>query len=145
MKRMEMKIALTSLIMLVIGVVINGIYSVVSMNSSFFTFEVLASGFVSALFYLFYIWINTIRHKILAVIGITYFGLMFIFMSSSFEEVASSFSNWNWRDTIMSIFFIASYQIASYQGNKLLEEDNNIRLFSNAEEIEAENTEMTVD
>ena len=44
MKRMELKITLTFAIMFVVGVVISGIYSVVSNQSGFFTVEVMADG-----------------------------------------------------------------------------------------------------
>ena len=56
MKRMELKISLTFAIMFVIGVVINGIYSVTAMDSSFFTFDVVASGLLYAMFFLLYIY-----------------------------------------------------------------------------------------
>lgn len=59
MKRMELKISLTFAIMFVIGVVINGIYSVTAMDSSFFTFDVVASGLLYAMFFLLYIYILT--------------------------------------------------------------------------------------
>lgn len=63
MKRMELKITLTFAIMFVVGVVISGIYSVVSNQSGFFTVEVMADGLFTALVYLGYVWINTRRHQ----------------------------------------------------------------------------------
>lgn len=123
MKRMELKITLTFAIMFVVGVIISGIESVVSKQSVFFTFEVMADGLFTALVYLGYIWINTRRHQLLTYLGVLGIGFMVMFAAFSSEGVSGAFSGWNWKDTIMCIYYIVVYQIASYQGKKLLEED----------------------
>ena len=76
MKRMESKIALTFAIMFVVGFIINGIYSVITMEANFFTFEVMADAIFAALFYLFYVWIYSRKHKLLTVMGVVCIGLM---------------------------------------------------------------------
>ena len=58
-KRMELHITITFAIMFVVGVIINGLYSVISMKSNFFTFQVMAKGVIAALVYLVYVWIST--------------------------------------------------------------------------------------
>lgn len=127
MKRMKMetKIAITFFFMFIAGVVINGIYSVVSMNSNFFTFGVLEKGIFFALIYLFYIWIYTRRHKMLTLIGVNCIGLMSIFSTlSSFGVDNIRYSNWYGNYIILIIFCIVSAGIAAYQSEKLLEEEN---------------------
>lgn len=87
MKRMELKITLTFAIMFVVGVVISGIYSVVSNQSGFFTVEVMADGLFTALVYLGYVWINTRRHQLLVCLGVACIGFMFLFVLFSSEGV----------------------------------------------------------
>ena len=123
MKRMESKIALTFVIMFVAGVIINGLYSVISLGESFFSFNVMELAMFNALFYLGYIWLNTRRHKLLAHLGLWSIVLFVIFVSCSSDGNAGAFSSWNWRDTILIIYFLVAYMIADYQGKKLLEED----------------------
>ena len=148
MKRMELKITLTFAIMFVVGVVISGIYSVVSNQSGFFTVEVMADGLFTALVYLGYVWINTRRHQLLTCLGVACIGFMFLFVLFSSEGVSGAFSGWNWKDTVMCVYYIVSYQIASYQGKKLLEEDKEninitINLHGNDCVINPEDVEVT--
>lgn len=119
MKQMEIKITVTFAIMFVVGIIINGIYDVTSTNSNFFTLEVVAKGFVMALIYLAYIWINTRRHQMLATLGIfSCCCLALMLKRNSFEELV--FSGWNWYSTIVCIYYVIAYPIARYQGEKLL-------------------------
>lgn len=148
MKRMELKITLTFVIMFVVGVIISGIDSVVSKQSGFFTFDVMTEGLITALVYLGYIWINTRRHQLLACIGVLGIGSMVIFAVFSSEGVSNAFSGWDWKATIMCIYYIVAYQIASYQGKKLLEEDKEtinltINLHGNNGIITPEDVEIT--
>lgn len=108
--------------MFIAGVFINEIYSAVSMNSGFFTFGVLEKGLIFALIYLSYIWIFTRQHELLALIGAG--GIVFIIMSLSPCSLEVDNANWNWSKTILFIFCIVSAAIANYQGEKLLEEDD---------------------
>lgn len=125
MKRMKMetKIAITFFVMFIAGVAINGIYSVVSMNSSFFTFDVLKIGFIFAVLYLCYIWICTRRHTLLAIIGWNcIWGMIYFFGLSD-----NLFGNWNLNLIYIGvkyIYDIVAIIIAFYQSEKLLEEDN---------------------
>ena len=123
MKRMELHITITFAIMFVVGVIINGLYSVISMKSNFFTFEVMAKGVIAALVYLVYVWISTRRHKLLACIGVIGIGLVVIFASFSSEGVVGTYSSWNWKETVMLICYVIAFQIAKYQSKKLIEED----------------------
>ena len=147
MKRMELKITLTFAIMFVVGVIINGLYSVISLGESFFSFVVMASAMLSALFYLVYIWINTRRHKYIALLGLFCIGLFVIFASYSSEGSAGAFSSWNWKDTVMIVYYVISYEIACWQGKKLLEEDKesisiNVTLKG---DIKPEDVEVTIE
>ena len=148
MKRMELKISLTFAIMFVIGVVINGIYSVTAMDSSFFTFDVVASGLLYAMFFLLYIYINTRRHQLLAWLGLlSISGLLLLIIFSS-EGVSGTFSGWNWKDTISCVYYIIAYIIASHQGEELLKEDKetiNINIRVKGKIIKPEDVEITRD
>ena len=128
MKKMESKIALTFVIVFVVGIIINGLYNVISMNASFFSFEVLVIAMLSALVYMLYIWIFTRRHKTLALIGVSSSGLLFLLLGCSFNDVALSFESiatsfGTWRDIVMIIYFAIVSFIAEYQAKKLLKED----------------------
>lgn len=124
MKRMKMetKIAITFFVMFIAGVVINGIYSVVSMNSGFFTLDVLTYGLIFAMIYLFYIWVETRKHKMLSLIGVGCIFLIMTFATIPYTE-KSNF-NWNWFQIIELIWCFVSAGIASYQSEKLLKEEN---------------------
>ena len=148
MKRMELKISLTFAIMFVIGVVINGIYSVTALASSFFTFDVLASGLLGAMFFLLYIWINTRRHQLLARLGLFSIIVLLSFIIFSSEGVSGTFSGWNWKDTISCVYYIVAYIISIHQGEELLKEDKetiNIKINVKGEIIKPEDIEITRD
>ena len=142
MKRMELHIALTFAIMFVVGVIINGIESVVSLQSSFITCAVLAKGLFAALTYLLCVWINTRRHPLLTCIGIFGIVLMADFVAFSNVSVASISIGWNWKSIVMMIYYIIAGLIASYQGEKLLEEDkeNSISVLINLLDIYGDNS-----
>lgn len=120
MKRMELQITLTFAIIFVVIAIISGIESV-SMQSSFLTFDVMADGLRVALAYLAYIWLTTRRHQLLICIGIA--GILILWVGYSSKGIAGTISNWNWKDMAICICYIISFQIGSYQGKKLLEED----------------------
>lgn len=148
MKRMELKITLTFAIMFVVGVIISGIYSVISKQSGFFTFEVMADGLFTALVYLGYIWINTRRHQLLTYLGVLGIAFMVLLAGFSSEGVSGVFNSWNWKNTIMCIYYFVAFQIASYQGSRLLEEDKEainltINLHGNNDIIKPEDVEIT--
>ena len=148
MKRMELKITLTFAIIFVVGVIIRGIYSVISKQSSFFTFEVMADGLFTALVYLGYIWINTRRHQLLTFLEVLSIAFMVLLVGFSSERISGVFNSWNWKNTIMCIYCIVTFLIASYQGSRLLEEDKEtinltINLYGNNDIIKPEDVEIT--
>lgn len=128
MKRMESKIVLTFAIMFVVGFIINGLYSVISLGESFFSFGIMAKGMLTALMYLMYVWIYTRRHRTLAVMGVVSIALMVMFAGFSSEGVANTFSGWVWKDTVMSVVYVVAAFIADHQVDKLLEESKDIKL-----------------
>lgn len=148
MKRMELKITLTFAIMFVVSFIINGIHSVITMESNFFTFEVTANALIAAIVYLGYIWINSRRHQLLTLIGVLAICFLVIFIEFSSEGVAGSFSGWDWKATVMCFYYIIAFQIAKYQGEKLIEEDKktiNITINLKGDLIKPEDIEATID
>lgn len=146
MKRMELKITLTFAIMFVVSFIINGIYSVITMNLNFFTFEAMVNALFAALIYLGCIWINSRRHQLLAHIGALAICLLGLFIFFSSKGVSGSFSGWNCETIVMCIYYIIAFQIAEYQGKKLLEEDEetiNITIIKG--DIESEDIEASID
>ena len=123
MKKMEQKIALTFVIMFVVSLIINGIHSIITMESNFITFEVMTTALIDAIAYLVYIWIISRRHRLLAFIGALAICLVVLF--AYFSSVGSSdlFSGWDWKGTVMCIYYMIAAIISVYQGEKLLEED----------------------
>lgn len=147
MKRMESKIALTFVIMFVVGFIVNGLYSVISLGENFFSFGVMTKGMFTALMYLMYVWIYTRRHRMLAVMGVVGIVLMIMFGEFSSEGIANTFSVWVWKDTVMMIVYLAAAFIADYQADKLLEEDKeqvNIKLTIKGD-IKPEDVEVSLD
>lgn len=123
MKRMELEITLTFIIMSIVGIIINGFYFGIAMNSNFLNFDAIAYGIAMALVYLVCIWIFTRRHQWLALLGFLSFCLMLMLIAFSSGGVAI-FSNYsNWYYICLFIYFIITCQIAKYHGQKLLEED----------------------
>ena len=148
MKRMdeEAKIAVTFVLFAFIGIIINGCYSVISLEESFLSFEVIGNGLITALAYLMYIWIHTRRHKVLAIMGVCGIALIILcFLEKSTTPIAL-----NWKDTLFTIIYLATYVVAyvvaSYQAKKLLEEERmevsiNLTLMKdvNFEDVEVNN------
>lgn len=146
MKRMELKISLTFAIMFVIGVIINGIYSVTAMDSSFFTFDVAASGLCYAICFLMYIYFKTRRHQLLVCLGLFSISVFLLFITFSSEGVSGTFSSWSWKDTIFCEYCIIAYIIASHQEEELLKEDKEtINTNVKCETINPEDIEITRD
>lgn len=124
MKRMELKISLTFAIMFAIGIIISGIYSVTAMDSSFFTWGVLAEALSYSLVFLMFIWLSTRRHPLLAGLGLLSIGVFLLAIVFYFDGASEAvYDGWNWKDTISGLYCIIAFIIASYQGNKLLKED----------------------
>ena len=123
MKRMELEITLTFIIMSIVGIIINGFCFGIAMNSNFLNFDAIAYGIAMALVYLVFIWIFTRRHQWLASLGFFSFCLMLMLIAFSSCGVAilSNYSNWYY--ICLFIYFIITGQIAKYHGQKLLEED----------------------
>ena len=147
MKRMESKIALTFAIMFVVGFIVNGLYSVISLGENFFSFGVMAKGMLTALMYLMYVWVYTRRHRTLAVMGVVGIALMIMFAGFSSEGVANTFSGWVWKDTVMMVVYLAAAFIADHQADKLLEESKeqvNIKLTIKGD-IKPEDVEVSLD
>lgn len=147
MKRMESKIALTFAIMFVVGFIVNGLYSVISLGESFFSFGVMAKGMMVALIYLMYVWIYTRRHRKLAVMGVLGIAFMIMFAGFASEGVANTFSGWVWKDTVMTVVYLAEAFIADHQADKLLEESKeqvNINVTIKGD-IKPEDVEVSLD
>lgn len=147
MKRMESKIVLTFAIMFVVGFIVNGLYSVISLGESFFSFGIMAKGMLTALMYLMYVWVYTRRHRTLAVMGVVSIALMVMFAGFSSEGVANTFSGWVWKDTVMTVVYVVAAFIADHQADKLLEESKehvNIKLTLKGD-IKPEDVEVSLD
>jgi hypothetical protein len=156
MKRMELKIALTSVIVFIVGVIIRGIYSVIFKQSAFITIEVIENSGFDVIAYLLLIWIGiwllTRRYKLLTwllVLSIFFIGIC---DSISSGNVSSQIETLGWYNIIIfPIKGVVFGIIAGYQVEKLLEEDNkniniiNINLQDNKGYINPEELEITHD
>lgn len=125
MKEIELKITLTSIIMFLIGIINYGAYNVLVNKQPFITFEVMADGAMVALIYLFLIWVNSRRHQKLTILGIVYMLIIFLYLYSNKMEVTLSESVVNWKAIYLVGYCIISFEISSYQGKKLLNQEKN--------------------
>lgn len=122
MKRMKSKIALTFAIIFVVCFIVNGLYSVIFLGEDFFSFGAMRNGMIVALWYFMYIWIQTRRHRMLAMISVTGITFMILFAVSP-EGVVNLFRSWTLEYTVMAIEYVVVYSIAEYQvATSLLEE-----------------------
>lgn len=150
MKRMELRIAVTFAIMFVVGVIINGLYNVISMGESFFTWGVMANALIYALVYLGWIWLHTRRHQLLASLGVLGICFMILFIAFDAEGgIAATYSSFNWRSIFTMIYCIATSHLADYQGKKLREEEKetlNINIkYKGEQQLNPEDFEVSVD
>ena len=150
MKRMESRIALTFAIMFVVGVIVNGLYSVISKGEGFFTWGMMANALIYALSYLGWIWLHTRRHKLLASLGALSICFMILFIAFDAEGgIAATYSSFDWRSIFTMIYCIATSCLADYQGKELLEEDRkNIKIkikYKGEQQLNPEDFEVSVD
>jgi peptidoglycan/LPS O-acetylase OafA/YrhL len=123
MKKMELHISLTFAIAVAVSLIVSGIYSVTSKNSSFINWDVMTGAFIVGVVYLGYIWMCTRKHKAITWLAVFAICLVIIFYGLSTAEGDSSLLSFNWYDFVMIAIFFALFQIAQIQGKKLLEED----------------------
>lgn len=128
MKRMELQISLTFVIMCVVGIILSGIISVISGKTGFITNEVLVYGISAGLMYLGFIWIWASRHLFLALvstIAIELVILQIILLCKNIAGVSVVFDAWNLlQNIVLAINCVIGILISKYQAKKLLEEDN---------------------
>ena len=117
MKRMEKVIALTFAIIFVVSMVINGIYSVTTLEAGFFTKQVFAEALLWALTYLFYVWCFSRKHQLL-----TWLGLLCIAFVAVLTGYASTYNELISFDIITLICFTTMAIIGKYHSKKLLKE-----------------------
>lgn len=113
MKRMKLQIFVTLVMMFVVATVISGLYSVVAMKSSFITLSVIVDGILAMIAYLFYLWFHMTRYKWLAYAII--FSIVLLVLLIAFSEGVNILSVWNWKATIMIVYYNISFQIARKQ------------------------------
>lgn len=124
MKRMRLQVAVTFFILFVIASIISGIYNVVSMKN-FFTLQVIEEGIFAAIVYLIYLWLSTRRNKLKAYICFVIFGILLLLLIVAFSHwgVDNILSSWNWKNSVMIVYYTISFRIAEEQGKELLEEE----------------------
>lgn len=124
MKRMKSRIAITFVIIFVVGVLINGLNNIISLKKNLVTFDALVGAMQMALFYLMYIWMYTRKNQRLVfvgAIGVLIFLIFFVYAAGAEDELISSL---NFFDFINLIYYIIAASIANYQANQLLLEDD---------------------
>ena len=121
---MKSRIAITFVIMFVVGVLINGLNNIISLKVDFVTFDALADATLMALFYLMYIWMYTRKHQMLVFSGLTgvlIFLIFFVYTAGAADELISSLNLFYF---IKLIYYCIAASIANYQANQLLIEDD---------------------
>ena len=150
MKRMESRIALTFAIMFVVGVIVNGLYSVISNGEGFFTWGVMANAMIYALAYMGCIWMHTRKHRLLTSLGILGICFMLLFIIYDSEGgFAAAHSSFNWRSIVTWVYCIATSLLAEHQGKKLREEERgniNIKIkYKGEQQLNPEDFEVSID
>ena len=123
MKKMELHISLTFAIIVAVSLIIHGIYSVTSMNSSFINWDVMAKALGVGIVYLGYIWMCTRKHKLITYLAVLAICFAYLFSAFSTAGVSGAFSGITWRDIVMIFVYIIACQVADIQAKKLKEED----------------------
>lgn len=132
MKRMKTKIALTFVIVVIVGIIINGLIHVLTSQGNFITLDVIIRGIFCGIFYLSYIWSLTRRHPILTftciiiILAVLLLGI-FLLIPTTFEVLKQTpvdYFESVLRDIASVIFYIVMYLIATYQAKKLIKEKN---------------------
>ena len=131
MKRMEIEISLTFVIIAIVSTIIFGCYSILFTSNKFITFNVLTNAFTVSMWYMIYIWAWTRRHKILAWLGIWGLGAMSTFFLLNFSstvgisnsEIIENIFSVDGEYAILMILYVISNFVAFAQSEELLEED----------------------
>lgn len=134
MKKMEQTICLTSIIVFFGGALLNALYSIAFAGGSFTLFGVFADAFAFAMIYMFCIWLNTRRYKLLACIASLEIALFGIMASLHFAENPNELIDSDWKLIILkAVVYIILFVVATLQSNMLIREET--------EEINNENKE----
>lgn len=123
MKRMKSRIAITFVIIFVVGVLINGLNNIISLKTNLVTFDALVDAMQIALAYLMYIWMYTTKHQRLVFVGATVvliFLIFFVYAAGVADELISSLNLFSF---IKLIYYCIAASIANYQANQLIEDD----------------------
>ena len=121
MKRMELKIALTFVVMFVVTFIINSTYSVVSLKEGFCSAKILTTSLYHALPYLAFFWVNLGRNKLLRFLPIIGALLLMNFSSYITGNYPFRYSGFGWIDIAIPAVLIVAYVISDRQAKEFLE------------------------
>ena len=138
MKRMKLGIAETSIILYIIGVVIEAHYNAISRGGSFLTLGVLENALAYAWFYLaaMYIWADIrMRDEIFAYLrNLFIVQLILIVLSDTEVNAVNPESLFNWRNILLIAYMVITFLYAKHQAKMFMEEYN-----SNVKQMETNN------
>ena len=138
MKRMKLGIAETSIILYIIGVVIEAHYNAISRDGTFLTLGVLENALAYAWFYLASMYILAdirMRDEIFAYLRNMFIvQLILIVLSDTEVKAVAPESLFNWRNILLITYMVITFLYAKHQAKMLSEEYN-----SNSKQNEANN------
>lgn len=126
-KKYELRIARTYVIMLAIGIIINELWNVVAMSASFFTAKVILDGLFFGLFYLFLVWINTRKYQVLTYVGVL--SVLLLLPALGVGQIIGAELDTEFTvgkllvALVRIIYFGVAAVLATFQSYKLLEEE----------------------
>ena len=116
---MEKKIARTFIVVLVLGAMIEYVYYGISYQKIQINVQIFQSAAALALVYLYWIWVFSRNHKLLAFLGTVTIAVFRICTIVDADELANIFKSIDWDEYLMILISIASIVLAYMQGKKL--------------------------
>lgn len=116
---MEKKIARTFIVVLVLGAMIEYVYYGISYQKIQINVQIFQSAAALALVYLYWIWVFSRNHKLLAFLGTVTIEAFCICTIVDAGELTNIFKSIDWDEYLMILISIASIVLAYMQGKKL--------------------------
>lgn len=116
---MEKKIARTFIVVLVLGAMIEYVYYGISYQKIQINVQIFQSAAALALVYLYWIWVFSRDHKLLAFLGTVTIAVFCICTIVDAGELTNIFKSIDWDEYLMILISIASIVLAYMQGKKL--------------------------
>lgn len=133
MKGTKVRIIETSIILYIIGVIIEAHYSAISLGYKFFTYDVFERALAYAWFYFVAMFLETNENQILIYLRNLFIVQIILIYLSDTEGKELAENIVNWRNVLFIVYMIATFLLVKHQSKKLMKEDES-KKFDNLQE-----------